>query len=181
MAEEEKGLQSATEEIQSAEDYVAAINRLKETTVPKDQYDKLVKDHEVVVKALAGEGPVPEGVQKQAQRPSTDELIKKFVDAGENNLTNAEYVKTALELRQAIIDEGGTDPFLPNGAKIRPTPQDIAGAQKVADTMQSWLDEATDETGKIDNELFNAFLRKGIAEDGPMMKARLGASKPRSR
>lgn len=181
MAEEEKKPQAAEEDVQTAEDYAAYIKRLKENTVPLDKYEALKKDKEVLTKALAGEGPVPEGVQSEAQRPSTDELIKKFVDAGEQNLSNAEYVKTALELRQAIIDEGKPDPFLPNGAKIRPTPQDIAGAQKVADAMQSWLDEATDETGKVDPELFNAFMRKGIAEDTPMMKARLNASRNRSR
>ena len=70
---------------------------------------------------------------------------------------------------------------MPNGAKISPTPKDIEASQRVADTMQSWLDEATDETGKIDPELFNAFLRKGIADDSQFVKARLGASKPRSR
>ena len=42
--------------------------------------------------------------------------------------------------------------------------------------MQSWLDAATDDSGKIDPELFNAFKNKGIAEDNPIITARLKAA-----
>ena len=64
MVEEEKIENKAAEENpQSAEEYVAIINRFKENTVPKEKYEALLKDKEVLTKALAGEGPVPEGVQ----------------------------------------------------------------------------------------------------------------------
>ena len=173
---EEKEIQAQQPEIQSAEEYAAAIKALKESTVSKDEYDKVVADRAVLVKALSGEGPIPEGVQEKAQKPDVKELRKKFLDAGEQDLTNAEYIKTALELRKAIIDEGGMDPFLPQGAKASPTPQDIVGATKAAEAFQSWLDAATDENGKIDNELFNAFMKKGISEDSPILTARLKAA-----
>ena len=181
MVEEEKIEQQATPDIQTAEDYVAYIKRLQENTVPLEKFESLKKEKEVLTKALAGEGPIPESVQERAKPADVNELREKFINAGEENLSNAEYIKSALELRQAIIDGGGTDPFLPTGAKISPTPQDIAGAQKVADAMQSWLDAATDlETGKIDNELFNYALKKGIAEDSPITRARIQAAKKRS-
>lgn len=175
MVEEEKKTEQQT--IQSADDYAAAIEALKARTVDKDTYEKVVEDNKVLIKALAGEGPVPEGVQTQAQKPDVNELRKKFLNAGDQNLSNAEYIKTALELRQAVIDEGGIDPFLPIGAKTTPTPTDIAGANKVADMFQSMLEAATDDNGKVDDELFNAYLKKNIAEDSPMITARLKASK----
>lgn len=175
LLEEEK--QAQQPEIQTAEEYAAAIKNLKESTVSKDEYEKLKADKAVLVKALAGEGPVPaEIAQQQAQQADVKDLRKKFLNAGEENLTNAEYIKTALQLRQAIIDEGGLDPFLPSGAKANPTPTDIAGANKAAEAFQSWLDAATDESGKVDEELFNAFMKKGIAEDNPVITARLKAA-----
>ena len=176
MLEEEKK-ETAQQEVQSADEYAAAIKNLKESTVSKEEYDKVVNDKKVLIKALAGEGPVPEGVQTQAQKPDIKTLRKEFLEAGETNLSNAAYIRKALELRQAVIDEGGIDPFLPVGAKVNPTPQDIAGANKAAEAFQSWLDMATDpETGKIDEELFNAYVKKGIAEDSPMIAARLRAN-----
>lgn len=175
MLEDEK-TQAQQPEIQSAEEYAAAIKALKESTVNKDEYDKVVADRAVLIKALSGEGPIPEGVQEAAKKPDIKELRQTFLNAGEENLTNAEYIKTALELRKAIIDSGGLDPFLPEGAKVNPTPQDIVGANKAAEAFQSWLDAATDENGKIDGELFNAYMKKGIAEDSPLITARLKAA-----
>ena len=94
LLEEEK--QAQQPEIQTAEEYAAAIKNLKESTVPKDEYEKLKADKAVLVKALAGEGPVPaEIAQQQAQQADVKELRKKFLNAGEENLTNAEYIKTA--------------------------------------------------------------------------------------
>ena len=174
MLEEKE--QATQPEIQSAEDYAAAIKALKESTVSKEEYDKVVADKKVLVKALSGEGPVPEGVQEKAKPADIKELRREFLNAGEENLSNAEYIQKALKLRQAIIDEGGIDPFLPSGAKVNPTPKDIEGANKAAEAFQSWLDAATDEKGKVDPELFNAFMRKGIADDNAMVTARLRAA-----
>lgn len=164
---------NATTEIQGAEEYAAAIKHLKENTVSKEQYEKVVNDNKVLTKALAGEGPIPEGVQAEAKRPDIKELRKKFLEAGEQNLTNAETVQTALQLRDACLEAGEPDPFLPVGIKNHPSPSDIQKAQDVADAFQNWLDEATDEDGVIDAETFNAMLRKGIADDSPLIAARL--------
>ena len=177
MTEEEQKQQQPI--IQDAEQYAEAIKNLKEKTVSKEEYDRVVAEKSTLVKALAGEGPVPKDVQEQAKPADIKDLRKKFLDAGEENLSNAEYIKTALELRKAAIAEGELDPFIPSGAKVKPTPQDVAKAQEVADTMQKWLDDATDENGKIDEELFMAYMRKGIAEDSPVIAARLRASKAR--
>lgn len=160
----------------TADEYAAAVKNLKENTVSKEEFEKLKNEKSVLVKALAGEGPVPDSVSKQAKKSDVKELRKKFLEAGEQNLSNAEYIKTALELRTAIIEEGGIDPFIPSGAKVSPTPKDIEGANKTAEALQSWLDAATDDNGKIDNELFNAFMRKGIAEDSPVIAARIRAA-----
>ena len=166
------------EKIQSAEDYAEAIKNLKAKTVSKEEYEKVVKDRDVLTKALAGEGPVPEEIARQQAKEKADvkELRKKFLNAGEENLSNAEYVQSALDLRQAILDEGGIDPFLPQGAKANPTNADIAGAQKVADAFQEMLDAATDENGKVDPELFNAYIKKYVAEDSPTVTAKLRAA-----
>lgn len=170
---EERTTPTPPEEIQTAEDYAAAVKRLKETTVSKEQYEKLLNDNKVLTKALAGEGPIPEGAQEAAKRPDINELRKKFLTAGENNLTNADTVLTALQLREACLEAGEPDPFLPAGIKNHPTPSDIQKAQDVADTLQNWIDESTDEDGIIDTETFNAMLRKGIADDSPLIAARL--------
>lgn len=177
MLEEEKKPQQT--EIQSAEEYAEAIKNLKEKSVSKEDYEKLLNEKTVLVKALAGEGPAPANVKGEETKLDLAELRKKMHDSGELNLTNAEYIKTALDLRKAAIAAGELDPFIPAGAKVKPTPQDVAKAQEVADLFQKWLDDATDENGKIDNELFAALANKKIAEDSPIIAARIRANKAR--
>ena len=176
MVEEEKR-QAQQDNPQNAEEYAEAIKNYKEKTVSKEEYDKVVAERTTLVKALAGEGPVPDNVQKQEKPADIKELRQRFLNAGEENLPNGEYIKNALELRKAAIAAGELDPFIPVGAKAKPTPLDIAKAQEVADTFQEWLDASTDENGKIDEEEFLAKMRKGIAEDSPFITAKLKASK----
>ena len=167
FAEEEQ-----PQKIQTAEEYAAAIKNLKENTVSKEAYDKVVNDNKVLTKALAEGDPLPEGAQ-EGPAPDIKELRKKFLESGELNLSNAEYVQNALALRKALIDAGEVDPFIPAGVKAKPSLTDIQGAQKVAEALETWLEAARDsETGKIDEDIFNAMLKKGIAEDNPLIRAR---------
>ena len=162
--------------IQSADDYVKALSNLKASTVDKKEYDKLVQEKQTLIKALAeGETVSSENAQGDKKVDLT-ELRKKIFNADES-MTNAEYVENVLKLRSAIIAEGGLDPFLPSGEKIQPDVNDIKGASKVAEALQDCLDSSRGDDGKVDPELFNAYLNKMIAPDSSLLTARLKASK----
>lgn len=172
MLEEEKKA-TTTENPQNAEEYVEAINKLKENYVPKEQFEKSENDRKVLMNAIL-EGRKLELDGQPEEKPDIKALRKRLIDSGEEQLSNAEYVETVLKLRSAVIAEGGLDPFLPRGAKVKPTLEDIKGAARVAEGLQYCLDESRDEeTGKLDNEIFNAHLKKIIADDSPILTARL--------
>lgn len=181
MSDEKKILpenNAAPENPQNAEEYAAAMKSVRENTVSKEEYEKSENERKILIRALA-EGTSLTEAAPEEKPADIKELRNKFLNAGELNLNNAEYIKTALELRKALMDAGEPDPFLPAGAKISPTLTDIQGAQKSADAFQSWLDASTDENGKIDPELFNAYMKKGISDDSPLITARLRANKSR--
>ena len=181
FSEEEPQNQQQQETQMTAEEYAAYIKRLRETTVPKEKYEKALKDNKILAKALAEGEDVPE-VEKQENKPSIDELRKKFLKAGENNLSNLEYVQTALELRKALIEDGKPDPFLPLGIKLKIESTDYEGAERVAAFFEDCIEQSKDkETGKPDPEVFNAFLKKGIAQDSPLLTARLKALEKQSK
>lgn len=160
-------------EPQSAEEYVAAINALKAKTVSKEDYDKLVAEKSVLVRTIAEGATLPESEKSVEKKPNIKELRKKILNAGEDGLSNAEFVETALELRAACLEEGLPDPFLPLGIKRKPDNEDFAGAEKVAEAFQSMLDESRDDEGKVDPETFNFALKKTIANDSPLLNAKL--------
>lgn len=157
-----------------AEEYAEYIKHVRETTVSKEEYDKVVAEKKTLAKALAEGGDVPE-VEKQENKPSLEELRKKFLKAGENNLTNVEFVQTALELRKASMEAGEPDPFLPRGLKRKPENADFEGAQRVADFFEDCIEQSKDEDGKPDPDMFNALLKKGIANDSSITAAKIKA------
>ena len=162
---------------QNAEEYVETVKALKESTVSKEEYEKLQKEKATLIKAIAEGATLPDS-EKQKEKPNLEELRKKFLSAGENNLSNAEYIKTVLELRKTCLEEGQPDPFLPLGIKRKPDNSDLEGAQKVAEAFEEMLAEATDpDTGEVDNDIFNALLKKNIANDSPILNAKLRSRK----
>lgn len=82
------------------------------------------------------------------------------------NLNNLEYCKKTLELRKAIIDDGGVDPFVPAGHNIAPTADDYTQAEKVANYIQDAIDYADG-----DSELFTQELQRNM-KDVPLPKRR---------
>ena len=171
---EEEPPQSGT---QSAAEYIEAIKNLKENSVDKKEYDKLKDENKTLIKALSGEGELPEIAKEAQQKPDLAALRENYRKISEEGAMNYEVAQAALELRAAAIAAGENDPFIPAGIKVEPTLDDLKGAQKVADALQYCLDEATEEDGTIDPEIFNARFRKILADDSAIITARLGGKK----
>lgn len=130
-------------------DYVEIIQQMKQTTVSKDKYDRLAEDNKKLMKALAN------GEQIEAepeQGPDIDGLRKDLFNVDSQH-TNLEFITKSLELRQALIDSGEKDPFLPWGQKITPDESDIATAERVADVLQQCVDYADGDNLVFTNEL----------------------------
>ncbi len=144
-----------------------ALKELKEKSVSKEDYEKLEKENkELVAQIINGEGggngqPTPEKVDVKVLR---DELYgPKGAD-----LSNLDFWKKTLQLRQAVIEQEGYDPFLPHGAKIKPNEQDVERAEAVAKTVQKCIDEANENS-----EVFTALLQAETANDSPSFLAHL--------
>ena len=134
-------------------DYIDQIKKLKENSVSKDDYDKLRLDNKRLIDALAN-GTQIEGVvePKVSAVDKINELRTKLFSKG-NNLNNLEYCKTAVELRDALIENGERDAFLPFGHNVIATESDIETANRVATIMKECIDYADGDSDIFTNEL----------------------------
>ena len=137
-------------------DPVAAINELKQNSVSKEDYNKVVAEKNKYLKALIDGNQVAEVQNKE---PVDIDGLRKELFSGEKDLTNLEYAKKALELRDAIIERDGVDIFVGRGSKLTPTDEDYEAAQRVADGFQQCIDVA-----QGDSEIFTRELMR-ITED----------------
>jgi hypothetical protein len=161
MNENEKNI--TTEETQE-NDYIQAINDLKATTVDRAQYDKLKAENKRLLDSLVS-GQTPE-VAKPVEKPDVNELRKTLFNP-DNNLSNLEYVDNMLKLRNALIDEGQRDPFLPIGEKVEVTVDTVNKAEMVANALQDCVDYAEGDSG-----IFTAQLQRIMKDNGPIKRGR---------
>ena len=134
-------------------DYIAQIKNLKENSVSKDDYNKLKADNKKLIDALANGSQVENVVESQTSTADKiNELRNKLFSKGDN-LNNLEYCKTAIELREALIENGEKDPFLPFGHNVVITESDNESAERVASVLKECIEYADGNSDIFTNEL----------------------------
>ena len=141
-------------------DYIEVINNLKANSVPKNTYQKLKDENKRLLDSLVNGSQVE---APNTPKISNDELRK---DLFTKKLSNLEFVKKTLQLRQNILEEKGEDIFAPDGPQFSFTDEDRRDAQRVADALQSCVDTADGNSVIFTNEL------QRILKDTPLPNRR---------
>ena len=134
-------------------DYIDQIKKLKENSVSKDDYDKLRADNKRLIDALANGTNIEGKVEPKIDAIENINNLRKKLFSKENNLSNLEYCDTALKLRDALIENGERDPFLPFGHEVVATDSDYESANRVATVMKECIDYADGDSNIFTNEL----------------------------
>lgn len=137
-------------------DPIQAINELKQNSVKKEEYEKVVAEKNKYLKALI-DGEATD-LPTQKKEPVDIDALRK--DLFGKDLSNLDYAKKALALREAIIEKDGVDIFAGKSQHHNPDDDDYATAQKVADALQSCVEIADGDT-----EIFTRELMR-ITNDG---------------
>ena len=148
--EEELTSVTGNEVDEVTQDYLTTIKELKQNSVDKSKYEQLRLENKRLLDSIVNGQELD--LPKQDEMKSVKELRDTLFN-GEQELSNLDFVKNALELRSALISEGKPDPFLPVGNQISPTDYDIQTAEKVAQVLQECVDYADGDSGVFTNEL----------------------------
>jgi hypothetical protein len=123
---------------------------MKANTVSRDAYNKLRNENKQLLDALvSGKDITP---QEPKNEPTVEELRKKLFNV-DGDMSNLDYVETALALRNSLIGAGERDPFLPIGDKVQITSDTIDTAERVATTLRECVDFAQGDSGIFTAEL----------------------------
>ena len=165
MSMEEQKINSVSGEeksnVDTTQDYISAINEIKQNTVSKEAYNKVVEDNKKLLDSLVHGTDNGQDQGQKPKEPDIDELREELYGVNRKDMTNYECVDKTLQLRKAIMDKGGVDPFVPAGRKIQPTLEDFQKAQNVADIFQEQVDDVKNNYGG-DPSIFNDKLSRII-------------------
>ena len=152
MLEEKETNVSGTVE-DNTQDYLAAIKELKENSVDRSEYDKLRAENKRLIDAVVnGQPGQEEQVVVKHSKEQIDELRNDLFNSP-RELNNLEFITKTMELREALMENGEPDPFLPVGKQISPTRDDIEGAEKVAQVYKECIEYAEGDSEVFTNEL----------------------------
>lgn len=144
------------------QNYIDAITKLKANSVPKEAYTKLMDENRTLINALTdGSYTAMEQVE---EKPNVTDLRDKLANG---HLSNLEYAKTFIALRDAVIDSTGQDPLVLSGHTYSATDADYASADRVVSVMQQCIDISGDDDG-----VFTREFSKRI-QDTPTLDAKL--------
>lgn len=150
MEEQEQSVATPESENDS-NDYIEAIKTMKLNTVERAEYDKVKSENKKLLDALVNGSDIDVPAQ-QSERPKIEDLRKELFSE-DNQMSNLEYVTKALQLRNAVIAEGGADPFLPIGPHVEITEELSAKAERSAQVFQECIDLARGDSGVFTAEL----------------------------
>lgn len=147
--------QTTPEEEMGAADYISKLNELRKGTVDIAKYNKLVEENKQLVNALANGEHRDE--DDEEHEPSADIAARLFAKSPKyrNDLA---YFTDVLAYRDALIEEGGEDPFLPFNHEYQPTAQDAEYAQRIADSLRECVEYANGDPSIFASEL----KRRGV-------------------
>ena len=152
MAEEKEISVTGTVE-DNTQDYIDAIQTLKQNSVDRSEYDKLRAENKRLIDAVINGAPgQEEQVVVKHSKEQIDDLRNELFNSP-RELSNLEYITKAMELREALMENGEPDPFLPVGKQISPTRDDLEGAEKVAQVYKECIDYAEGDSEVFTNEL----------------------------
>ncbi len=146
---DEKELQNVTGTVEdSTQDYLEAIQSLKQNSVDRSEYEKLKAENKKLINAVVNGQSMD--VESQPKYRDANTIREELFN---NEHSNLDYIKLALELRSTLIAEGKPDPFLPMGSQISPTAEDVQKAEKVAAVYQECIDYADGDSKLFTQEL----------------------------
>lgn len=143
--------------------YIEAIKEMKKNYVPRELFDKKDAENKQLLDALVN----GKEIEIKKEEPVDINQLRKQLLNKDGNMSNLEYISNALKLRDALIEKGERDPFLPYGDKVTLTAEHFDKAETVAAVLQECVDFADGDSG-----IFNAELQRRTKDVMPMYKRR---------
>ena len=149
---------SGEENVNDSTDYISAIKEIKQNSVTRESYDKLKSENKQLLDALVN----GKEINIKQEEPIDIAKLRKDLFNKDGHMSNLEYVSNALKLRNALLEKGERDPFLPIGDKVTLTAEHYDKAEQVATVLQECVDFADGDSG-----IFSAELQRHLKDTMP--------------
>ena len=152
---------SQQENVNDSTDYIEALKEMKQNSVDRAAYDKLRSENKQLLDALVN----GKEIEVKKEEPVDINQLRKDLFNRDKQMSNLDYVSSALKLRNALIEKGERDPFLPYGDKVDLKAEHYEKAEEVATVLQECVDFADGDSG-----IFTAELQRRTKDSMPFRR-----------
>ena len=146
------------QELDTTQDYISTITEMKKNSVARESYDKLKAENKQLLDALVN----GKEIEMKKEEPVDISKLRKDLFNKDKQMSNLDYVSSALKLRDALIERGERDPFLPYGDKVSLTAEHYEKAEQVATVLRECVEFADGDSG-----IFTAELQRRTKDSMP--------------
>lgn len=148
-------------DVDATSDYIATIDAMRKNSVSRADYDKVREENRKLLTTLAEGGSIQVA---EETKPQVDiQALRKELFTPTCELNNLQYIEKALELRDALIESGEPDPFLPVSSSKSPSYEEIIQAENAAKVFKECVEYADG-----DSQVFTQELMRRTNDSNPM-------------
>ena len=164
MQENENVTPEEKEENKDNSIYIDEIKKLKENTVSKEDFEKLEAERNELLKAYIDGKDIDIDLpgENNTDSDKTIEELRKSLLREDSDMTNLDFWKKSLKLREEIIERDGedADPFLPHSSQYAVSQDDKNSVARVVSAVEDCI-----EKSEGNPETFRALLNSMIMDD----------------
>lgn len=150
MAQEEKtNIEQGTNVNPTEQDALELLRKQKESSVPKEDYEKLRADNKRLMENFLNGGG--EQKEKEPELRSAKDIYAEMYNGKDK--TNLEFIKLACEYRDSYKKETGIDCFVASSHDITPTQSDYEQAENIYKTYKECIEKANGDPQRFTAEL----------------------------
>lgn len=153
--------QSESGTTQDVTAYIEAIKEMKRSSVARADFERLQAENKELMKALVN----GESIEIEQPKAVDVNALSRELFGEDTQLLNLDYVTKSLALRDAAIERGEEDPYVPRGYKFTPSAEDYETAERVASVFRECIDYADGNS-----ELFTQELMRRTIDVAPMLR-----------
>lgn len=143
-------------------DLIEKYKKLKETSVSKEKYDKVVGEYNELTRKIMDGEISSNKIEEKA--PEIDvEKLRKDILHNPGQMSNLQTAESIVALRKELIRRNGeaADPFISVSIKDgMPTPEDVENANKVGTFLEEAIADANGSPSR-----FRAYLEEHLVGD----------------
>lgn len=160
----EEAAKKAAEEAKKNQDIayknlMEEVKQMRENYVPKAEYDNLAQRNKQLSESLVNFDSQANKAKEEAPKPDVNKMRSELFGNDRKEMTNLEYMDKVVKFRDAAIEAGERDPFLPTGGPEKDSLEAHNTADKVANGLKQMIKDANGSP-----EAFNALYQARVED-----------------